>query len=407
MASLPFIRRVGVQILLGFSSGLPITLCGSTLQAWLSVSNISLVTIGFATLLAQPYAYKFLWAPFLDQYCPPFLGKRRGWILITQVLLILLLIFIAFQNPEQHLKIILGSALLLAFISASQDTAIDGYRTEILEDHERGLGASFFTLGYRVGLMISGGLALGLAEFWGWKNTYLCMSGLLLIGVLGNCFAIEPPQTKTVVSTISFWSPFLQLFKRFSPKTCFSLFLFILFYKLGDALVLSLSSTFLLQDLHFSLSDVGFANKTMGIFMSIVGALFGGLLLTRIPLFQALLGFGLLQALSTLGFWFLSYAHPSFFMMISIIGIDQFCSGLGNVAFIALLMKLCDREYSATQYAVLSAIAALGRIYVGPLAALLVNAFGWESFYLTSFWLSFPGLMILFLLPKNFGSAAK
>ena len=406
-----FLRRVGIQLLLGFSSGLPITLCGSTLQAWLSVSNISLMEIGFATLVAQPYAYKFLWAPFMDKYLPPVLGKRRGWILITQLILIFLLILVSFLNPVQHLGLLLSLGLLLAFVSASQDTVIDGYRAEILEESERGLGASLFTIGYRVGLIISGGFALGLASLWGWQTTYLCMSGLMLIGVIGNLLALEPSTLPTQVSSISFFSPFIQLFKKFPIKTLISLLLVVLLYKLGDALVLSLSSTFLLQDLHFSLTQVGLANKTVGILMSILGAFVGGLCLIRLSLFQGLLWFGLLQAFSNLGFWFLAHHPPSFLWMASLIGVDQFCSGLGNVAFIALLMKLCDKQYSATQYAVLSAIASLGRIFIGPLAAFLVKTVGWETFYFLSFLLSFPGVLFIFFIrracSRNFDNDAK
>jgi PAT family beta-lactamase induction signal transducer AmpG len=399
-------RRIGVNLFLGFSSGLPIALCGSTLQAWLSTSGVSLIEIGFATLIAQPYAYKFIWAPFMDKYLPPFLGKQRGWMLIAQLLIIFCLIFLSFLSPEHHLKILLVMGLLLAFFSASQDITIDAYRTEILEPTERGLGASLTTIGYRIALIASGGFALGIADYWGWKITYLSMSFCMLIGIIANLCApeISPEKPNPQISAsfwVSLWTPFLELFQKFSGKSLFYILLILIFYKFGDALVLALNSTFLLQDLHFSLLEVGLANKTIGLLSGIAGGLIGGLILMRMNLFNALILFGLLQAFSNFGFWFLAHQGHSFWLMIVVMGIDQFCSGLGTVALMAFLMTLCDKKYSATQYAVLSAIASLGRIYVGPLAAVLVKSIGWEFFYVFVFLLSFPGVVAVFGI-KNF-----
>jgi PAT family beta-lactamase induction signal transducer AmpG len=387
---------VGVQAFLGFSSGLPIALAGSTLQAWLSVSNVALMNIGLVSLLTQPYAYKFLWAPFLDKYIPPFLGKRRGWILITQLVLIFLLVIFSAMNPSSHLDVILGLGFLLALTSASQDIAIDAYRTEILTEHERGIGVSLFMIGYRIGLIASGGFALGLADLWGWKLTYLCMSGLMLVGVLANLIAKEGSPPETSHRSSSFFEPFIALYRQFSFKSWCAILSVLLLYKLGDALVLSLSSTFLLQDLHFSLTAVGLANKSVGILMSILGGFVGGLLLIRLSTIQGLFFFGLLQALSNGGFFLLASHSMGFIGMASVIGMDQFCSGLGSVAFIAFIMGLCESSYSATQYALFSAIASLGRIYVGPFAAWMVEEWGWSAFYLISFLLSFPGVICLF-----------
>ncbi len=404
-------KRVGVNLFLGFSSGLPIALCGSTLQAWLSTSGVSLIEIGFATLVAQPYAYKFLWAPLMDKYLPPFLGRQRGWMLIAQLLIISTLIFLSFLNPEDHLKLILMMALLLAFFSASQDITIDAYRTEILEESERGLGASLTSIGYRIALIASGGIALGLADYWGWKITYLSMSILMLIGIFTNFLApkiisqnLSQEKFNHQFSNqflTSFWTPFFELFKKFPLKKFIFILFVLIFYKFGDALVLALNSTFLLQKLHFSLLDVGLANKTIGLVSGIAGGLVGGLILIRMSLFKALIFFGLLQAFSNLGFWFLAHMGHDFWLMIFVMGTDQFCSGLGTVALMALLMTLCDKKYSATQYAVLSAITSLGRVYVGPLAAIIVKDLGWEVFYLLVFVLSFPGVIAVFGI-KNF-----
>ena len=321
LTSVAVIRRIGVQALLGFSSGLPIALAGSTLQAWLSVSNIALMNIGLVSLVTQPYAYKFLWAPFMDKYLPPFLGKRRGWILITQLILILLLIIFSSIDPSSHLYAILGLAFLLALTSASQDISIDGYRTEILADAERGIGASLFMIGYRIGLIASGGFALGLADLWGWKLTYLCMSGFMLIGVLGNLIAKEPESSKTApLKNASFFDPFIALYRRFSFQSWCAIVAILVLYKLGDALVLSLSSTFLLQDLHFSLMELGVANKSIGIMMSILGGFVGGLLLIRLSILQGLFVFGLLQAFSNGGFWILSTHSMGLIGIASVIG---------------------------------------------------------------------------------------
>ncbi len=399
-SSLDKVRRVGINFFLGFSSGLPIALCGSTLQAWLASAHVSLIAIGFATLIGQPYAYKFLWAPFMDKYIPPFLGKRRGWMLLTQLLLILTLILLSQLEPNLHLTLMLSLALALAFFSASQDLTVDAYRTEILEESERGFGASLTTIGYQIALVISGGMALGMANFWGWKLTYLVMSSLMLIGVFASLLAKDPISSEKSTSSHGLLQPFIQLIKKFSFKTFVWIVLVLVFYKLGDALILTLNSTFLLQGLHFSLLQIGIANKTVGLLSAIAGGFVGGLLLIRISLFKALILFGLLQAFSNVGFWILAHVGHDFPLMIFVMGISQFCSGLGTVALLALLMKLCDKEYSATQYALLSAMASLGRIYVGPLAALLVKNFGWELFYFLAFLSSFPGVFLIFSINK-------
>ena len=389
--------RLGVMLTLGFASGLPLALSGSTLQAWLASTSVDISTIGLFSLVGLPYTLKFLWSPVMDRFVPPFLGRRRGWMLVTQLLLMLLIAGAGLVSPE-HALVVLGMiALGIAFASASQDIAVDAYRTDLLHAEERGLGAALSVAGYRVAMLVSGGLALIIADHAGWHATYWLLSLLLLAGVATSVFGPEPTWQPAPPRNME--QAVLKPFREFlSRERALVLLVFIVLYKLGDAFAGTLTTAFLLRGLGFSLTDVGVINKWMGLSATIVGGLGGGALMFRYGLYRCLLWFGILQALTNLGFMLLAAAGQSYIGMVLVIAAENLAGGMGTAAFVALLIALCDHRYSATQFALLSALSAVGRVFIGPPAGLLVEAAGWTHFFLVTFVVALPGLALLIVL---------
>ncbi len=381
---------------LGIASGLPLALSGSALQAWFTVSGLDIVAIGSLALLGQPYVYKFIWAPLLDRYIPPFLGRRRGWIMLMQVLLALFIFAMAFFDPASHPMWLALFALMVSATSATQDVAIDAYRTEVLEDKERGMGAAYTAGGYRVGMLISGAMAFIIADNIGWSNTYRLMAVCMLLSTFITFCSKEPDQFSVPRSLQeALIGPFKEFFKR---EYAIAIIVFIVLYKLGDAFVLSLNTPFLLKGLGFSLTDVGLANKTVGLGASILGVFLGGLVMSRISLYRSLLYFGFLQAISNLLYMWLAVVGKNFALMVFAIFGENLCGGLGTAATVALLMALCNRRYTAAQFALLSAVSAIGRVFAGPMAGLLVEHIGWTDFYFITFVIALPGLVLLLWL---------
>lgn len=382
-------------LLLGFASGLPLALTSGTLQAWMTVANVDLKTIGFFSLVGQAYVFKFMWAPMMDRYTPPLLGRRRGWLLISQVLLMGLIASMALLEPGQHLWWLAAIAVLVAFCSASQDIVFDAYKTDLLPADQRGSGAAISVLGYRLAMLVSGGLALWLADrYLGWHATYVLMALLLLPGIIATLRAPEPVLDAPAPRTLE-QAMFAPLRDFFSRNNAWLILLLIVLYKLGDAFAMSLSTPFLIRGIGFNAGDVGLVNKTLGLFATIIGALYGGLLMQRISLFRALLIFGILQAVSNAGYWLLAITTKHLVSMAGVILLENLCGGMGTAAFVALLMTLCNTSFSATQFALLSALSAVGRVYVGPIAGWFVETHGWAWFYLFSIAISVPGLVLL------------
>ena len=397
-------RRLAVILLLGFSSGLPLALTGGTLQAWMTVEGVDLSTIGIFTLVGLPYTWKFLWAPMMDRFVPPFLGRRRGWLLLTQLTLAAGIAAMAFASPKADLAWLAALAVFVAFASASQDIVFDAYRTDVAKPEQRGLAAAFTVVGYRVAMLTSGAAALvlvagsGFVPALGWKNTYLLMAVLMGAGAIATLWGPEPesaaPPPRTLEEAV--WAPLREFFSR--PGAWVLLALIVL-YKLGDAFAGSLTTAFLLRGVAFSLDDVGYVNKGMGFAATIVGALFGGALMVRLGLYRALMAFGILQAVSNLAFMALAAAGKSWPLMIFAVGFENLSGGMGTAAFVALLMALCDHRFTATQYALLSALAAFGRVYVGPAAGYATDpkylGLPWTVFFFLTFLVALPGLALL------------
>jgi PAT family beta-lactamase induction signal transducer AmpG len=388
--------RVAVMLLLGFSSGLPLALTTGTLQAWATSDGLNIRTIGFLTLVGSAYTLKFLWAPLMDRYVPPLLGRRRGWMLVTQCLLIVSIAAMGASSPKDAIVALAMVAVVVAFCSASQDVAFDAYRTDVLRKEERGAGAAVSVLGYRLAMLVSGGLALVLADsFLGWQATYWLMASLMLIGVVATWFAaepevdVQPPRTLSEAVT----GPLRDFFSREGAVLAL---LLIVLYKLGDAFAGSLTTAFLIRGAGFSVTEVGAINKVLGLLATIVGALAGGALMTRLSLYGALMLFGVLQAVTNLGFWFLAVTPKAYWSMATVVGLENLCGGMGTAAFVAFLMTLCRVRYSATQFALLSALAAVGRTYLaGPLSGVMVESFGWPVFFVCTFLIALPGLGLL------------
>lgn len=387
-------QRALTILFLGFSSGLPLVLVASTLQAWYTKAGVGIMTIGALSLVGQPYTWKFLWAPVFDRFKLTRLGRRRSWIVLWQVAIAFGLIGIAVHNPQTHPWLVAILALMTAACSASQDTVIDAYRTDLLPDEERGVGAALVSLGYRTAMLVAGALGLIMAHEIGWHVTYFCMACLMLLCAVATLKGPRPmgAHKRPTRFRQAVIEPFMEFLKR---PYAYVVIAFIITYKLTDALALSLNTYFILHFLKFSLIDLGAITKVAGLVGILIGSILGGALYPRLGLYRALLYFGLLQAASALLFAVLTLVGKNYFLMASSIFGENFCSGLSSVAFIVYLTALCNQSYTATQYALFSAIMSLGRVYVGPLASLLVQHFGWFDFYIISFLVGFLPLAIL------------
>jgi MFS transporter, PAT family, beta-lactamase induction signal transducer AmpG len=390
-------RRVAVVFLLGFSSGLPLALTSGTLQAWMTVSGVDLATIGIFTLVGIPYTWKFLWAPLMDRYVPPFLGRRRGWIAAMQTLLGVGIAVMGAMNPVNMPWALAALALMVAFISASQDVVFDAYRADVLRPVERGIGAAVSVLGYRLAMLVSGALALILSDQIGWQNTYWLMAALMIAAIAATLFGpepeveVKPPRTLTEAVI----EPLREFFSRHGA---WGLLLLIVLYKLGDAFAGSLTTAFLIRGVEFTPTEVGAINKGMGLAATLVGVVFGGVLMAKLGLFRSLMVFGILQALSNLTFMWLASIGKDYAVMVLAVGFENLSGGMGTAAFVALLMAMCDKRFTASQFALLSALAAVGRVYVGPASGYMVESIGWTTFFGFTFLIALPGLLLLLML---------
>jgi PAT family beta-lactamase induction signal transducer AmpG len=390
--------RLGVMLPLGFASGLPLALTGGTLQAWLTMANVELATIGLFAYVGLPYTLKFMWAPIMDRLVPPWLGRRRGWMILTQLSLAGALTAMALTGPTVMPHVFAAIALGVAFVSASQDIVFDAYRTDLLKPDERGLGVATWVTGYRFAMIVSGSVALVLADRVGWSITYLCMAGLMLLGTVTILLSPEPTEAQQGPRTMheAVVGPLREFFAR---PMAFALLALIVLYKLGDAFAGALTTPFLIRGLDFSSTDVGVI-RAFGLGSTILGAFIGGILMPRLGLFRSLLLFGMLQALSNLSFLVLFWMGKNYAAMAFAVGFENLTGGMGTAAFVSLVMSLCDHRYTATQFALLSSVEAIGRVFLGWPAAKLVGSVGWGTFFFVTFLSALPGLWLLWRLRK-------
>lgn len=498
--------RLTIILLLGFASGLPLALTGQSLQAWLTVDNIDMATIGFFSMVGLPYTFKFLWAPLMDRFEPPFFGRRRGWLVITQLALAGALFLISRFSPSLQTETMALVAVLIAFLSASQDIIIDAYRTDVLTPGERGMGSSLTVLGYRLAMILSGGIAFIWADpvngnGWSWPHIYTVMAAVMVGAAVISLFFLpsvqgkaEPPQTSAKNDLIGFaalviavvigyqfttrlasplstqtlsliltpaedgtahpdlkrWADLLSLLlglaftvplawwaskkakfetlnislsNYFSAKGAVQFLALIILYKLGDSFAGSLLTPFLIKGMGYAQAEIGVINKVIGMWLTIFGAVAGGALMMRLGLYRSLMAFGVLQLISNLGFWLVTYLGkgawgsfelPAFdllivslkesaqvdWLLLFAIATENITGGMGTAAFVAFLMALCNQKFSATQYALLSAFSAVGRVWVGPFAGVLTVSLGWSNFFVFSTFMAVPGLVLLYRLKE-------
>jgi PAT family beta-lactamase induction signal transducer AmpG len=395
---------LSVILILGFASGLPLALTGATLQAWVTVEGVDLATIGLLTLVGIPYTWKFLWSPLLDRFVPPFLGRRRGWLVVTQLALAAVSPRWPFCSPRAEIATLAALAVFVAFASASQDIVFDAYRTDVARPEERGLAAAMTVVGYRsrdahlgrdgprsrrgyrrvAGAQLEEHVSLDGRR--SWRSVSSRHSGET--SRRSGAGAAHPRGSGGRAAARVLLAPR----GMGDPPRDRAL-------QAGDAFAGALTTAFLLRGAGFGLDDVAYVNKVMGLAATIVGAVAGGALMVRLGLYRALMAFGILQAVSNLTFMWLALAGKSYAIMILAVGFENFSGGMGTAAFVALLMALCDHRFTATQYALLSALASVGRVYVGPAAGYATDprylGLDWATFFFMTFVVALPGLALL------------
>ncbi len=395
--------KMAILLFLGFSSGLPLFLTGTgkTIQAWMTTAHVSLSTIGWFSLAGLPYSLKFLWAPLLDRYVPPFLGRRRGWLIITQVALLIAIAAMAFQDPVLGLRMLAVNALLIAVFSASQDIVGDAYRTDVLSEREMGAGASVWVLGYRLAMLVAGSAALVLADRLSWPTVYLLLASLMLVGIVAAILAPEPVLHEAPPRTLAeaVVLPFREFFARSGLIRGVVVLLFIILYKYSDSLAGSMTTPFLLKT-GFTQQEIGVVLGGAGLIAIIGGSIVGGAIIARLGINKPMWIFAVIQALSNLTYYGLSLAGRNQRYMVFAIVIENFGLGLVSAALTAYMMTMCNKRFSATQFALLSSLMAASRdILVSP-AGKIAQSFGWPSFFMITVFAGIPCLLLLpFIAP--------
>lgn len=386
-------RKMLSVFIAGFSSGLPLVLSGATLQAWMATEKVDLKVIGLFSLVGLPYTVKFLWSPLMDRYVPPILGRRRGWMLICQILTAITIAMMAFTSPVNQTPLVALLAFLLSFFSASQDIVIDAYRTEVLPSEERGIGSGLYIMGYRLAMIVAGALALILSDHIPWKSVYLIMAAFMIVGVINTLVSTEPEVAEKPPSNFkeSVIDPFVDYFKR---RGALEILAFIILYKLGDVLAGALSTPFMLE-LGFSKTQIGTVTKGFGLFATVFGAVFGGVVMYRYGLYKSLWLFGILQAVSNLVFIWLAHVGNNLTVMTTAIAIENLSSGMGTAAFSAFMMSLCNKKFTATQFALLTSLMAVSRVFVSSGSGVMAQNLGWKNYYIVCTLFAIPGLLLL------------
>lgn len=385
--------RMLVILLSGFSSGLPLLLIGSTLKLWLKNDEIDIKTIGFFGWVGMPYALKFLWAPLFDRYTLPFLGRRRGWLFSIQLCLMGAILFMAQTEPRVNLELVAIAAVVTAFFAASQDILVDTYRREILPDEELGLGSSIYATGYRFGMLIATSLAPILSSYVSWHTTYMIMAAFMLVGILTTLFSPEPKTAETPPRNLyeSVVLPFADYLKR---NDAWLILLFVLLFKIGDQIASEMLKPFY-SAVGFSNEQIGWVAGPVGIWANIAGGLVGGTLILKMGLKRSLWIFGILQAASTSGFVALNIIGPQLWALGSIIFIETFTGGMGSAAFMAFMAGLTNKKFTATQFALLTSLAAVPMRVIGGTSGLLVDFMGWNGFFAFCALLAIPGILLI------------
>ena len=392
-----FNQHMLICIFTGFSSGLPLYLLYQLVPAWLHSENIGLTEIGLFALVGLPYSWKFFWAPLLDRYFCTALGRRRSWLLPTQLGLLISIGALGFMDPQQHLQWIMVLSFVVALLSATQDVALDAYRRELLSDEELGLGSSIHVQAYRISGLIPGALSLILADHLPWSWVFMITASFMILGI-GLTLSIRDIEME-LPRSVNLWATAIDPFKEFLNRNGITMTLqilsFMLLYKLGDSMATALSTPFYL-DLGFTKTEIGIVAKNAALWPAIIGGLLGGLLMLKIGINRALWLFGLVQLVTIAGFAVLAEVGNSLWVLAFVIALEYLGVGLGTAAFTAFIARATSPKFAATQFALLTAFAVLPRTLASSLTGVLVEWVGWTEFYILCMLLALPGMLMLF-----------
>ncbi len=388
-----FSHRMLSMILMGYASGLPLLLIGSTLQAWMTDEGVDLAAIGMVSLIGMPYVVKFLWAPLLDRFTLPFLSRRKGWMVFFQGLVVLSILGLSFTNPRSDIYLTCTWAFLIALFSASQDVVIDAYRREILPDNELGLGSSLYVTGYRLAMLVSGALALIIADRVPWNQVYLWLAVFMAPTILFTLTA--PVENKHIPIPANLKEAIVgPLVDFFSRRGAWIMLLFILLYKVGDSMASNMTTPFILAT-GYTKTDIGTVAKSFGMGATILGGIVGGTLMLRMNLKFSLILFGVLQAVSTLGFSVLAHLPVTFASLASVIAFENLASGMGTAAYAAYMASLTNKQFTATQYALLTALMGIPRVILSSPTGWMAERMGWDIFFVFCTLVAVPGMLLL------------
>ena len=356
-------------------------------------AGVDIKVIGLFSLVGLPYTLKFIWAPVMDRFTLPFLGRRRGWILIFQILLMLSIAALGLTNPSNSPVLVAFSAFLVTFFSASQDIVVDAYRREDLSDLELGLGSSLYVNGYRMGMLLAGSGGLIMADYLSYRSVYLILAAAMLVGVVTTCYCREPQHSQGLPTTFkeAVVGPFADYFSR---RGALLLLAFILFYKIGDQMASTMTMPFYLE-IGFSKTEIGTVVKLFGFWATISGGLLGGIVLLRLGIYRSLWIFGILQAVSTAGFALLAQVGAEISLLALVIAFENLSGGMGTAAYIAYMASLTNKKFTATQYALLSSLMGIPRVLASAPTGFVVSALGWSPFFIFCTFAALPGLLLL------------
>ncbi len=389
-------RPMLICVMLGFSCGLPLYILINLMSAWFKAEQLDVKQIGLFALVGFPYSWKFIWAPLMDRFHIPFLGRRRGWMLATQSILLLAIIGLGFFSPRIELQDIVLLSGIIAFVSASQDIVVDAYRREMLGDHHQGAGTAVFVNAYKLSQLIPASLSLILSDLMSWQWVFLITGLFMLPGILTTLLIDEPAlygqPPKNLRDAVVL--PFQEFISRKGWSGALLILLFIFLYKLGDSMATALSTPFYI-DLGFTRTQIGLVGKNSGLWASLAGGILGAIWLERSGVNRGLWIFGALQAVAILGFAVLAKVGLSIWMLGVVIGLEAFAVGLGTAAFTAYIANTTDPRYTATQFALFTSLAVVPRTFFNALTGYIVALTGWFDFFIVCFALALPGMLLL------------
>jgi PAT family beta-lactamase induction signal transducer AmpG len=388
-----FQKNMLVVFLMGFGSGVPLLLTSRTLQAWMTDVGVDLKTVGIFSLATLPYTLKFLWAPLMDRYQILNFGRRKGWLLVTQAALVASLFALSMIDPKVEIGMVALLALVVSFFSASQDIVVDAYRREILPDENLGLGSTYYIYGYRIAMWVSGGFALGLAAFVSWEQVYQIMALVMGLSLFVTAFSDEPNASQHAPRSLK--EAVIEPFKEFlSRPGAWLLLSFILFYKVGDNIAGNMLTPFYLK-MGYSKLEIAAIAKTFAVFSTLLGGFIGGVVILRLGILRCLYLFGILQAFSTVAFTALYFSDHNNWILGSVICFEDLTSGMGTAAFVAFMASITNKKFTATQFALLSSLMGVPRIFIAAPAGLMAESMGWPLFFTTCALLAVPGLIMI------------